>query len=347
MRIPARSPTRSRALAALAGGVVLLAVLSWGLLAAGHPAGEPFHVVLPRGASLHEIADSLAHRGVVRWPRGFRGYAQILGVDHRLQAGTYAFRRDEGWSRALRRIVEGDVVTLPVTLAEGATTRLIASRLAPVTGVLPDSIRALLLDTASVTRFGVPGPTLEGYLYPETYRFALGLPLEEVIQELVRSYKRIWTRERRARADSLGFSEREVITLASIIEAEALRVDEMPLISAVYHNRLKRGMLLQADPTIQYALEQRQSRLLYKHIDQVRNSPYSTYHHRGLPPGPIGSPSVEAVDAALRPAEVPYLYFVARPDGSHVFSTTHREHINAKNRIARERRRAAQTRESS
>lgn len=349
MRVRIQLSNRSRkALAATVGSVILILVIGSAFVLAGHPSGQPFHVVVPRGTSLAAITDSLASRDVVRWPRGFRWYARLLGAADQIKAGTYEVRRSEGWARMLRRLVEGDVVTVPITIPEGATARQIAARLATVTEASPDSIEKVLYDTASAARFGVPGPNLEGYLYPETYRFALGLPLDEVIEELVRAYRYVWTFGREARARALDLSEREVVTLASIIEAEALRSEEMPLIAAVYHNRLRRGMRLQADPTVQYALEQHKSRLLYKHIEQTRDHPYNTYEIRGLPPGPIGSPSEAAIDAALNPADVPYLYFVARRDGTHVFTSTHRDHINAKNRIVRERRRARlQARESS
>jgi UPF0755 protein len=143
---------------------------------------------------------------------------------------------------------------------------------------------------------------------------------------LLARYRSFWTPERRAALDSLGYSEREAVTLASIVQSEARWEDEMPLISAVYHNRLRRGMRLQADPTVQYALESRQSRLLYRHIDEAADHPYNTYTHDGLPPGPIGSPGLAALDAALQPADVPYLYFVARDDGRHEFARTLVEH---------------------
>lgn len=339
---------RLRKPAVFGGGALAVVVLiALALALARGPTGEPIHVTVPRGATLREIADSLAAHEIIRWPQGFRSYVRLVGADDDLQAGVYALRPGEGWRRTLRRMVEGDVVTVAITVPEGSTTRLIADRLAPVVGLPRDSIRAVLLDTASAVRFRVPGPTLEGYLYPETYRFALGLPLGEALAAIVSRYREVWTPERRARADSLGWSEQEVVSLASIIEAEALRAEELPLISAVYHNRLRRGMRLQADPTVQYTLPERKRRLLYRDIEATKDNPYNTYHHRGLPPGPIGSPSADAVDAALNPAPVPHLYFVARPDGSHVFSNTLRQHINAKNRIAREARKAARSRDGS
>jgi UPF0755 protein len=145
----------------------------------------------------------------------------------------------------------------------------------------------------------------------------------------------VWNSERQAAAAADSMSERDVVTLASIIEAEAKKRAEMPQISAVYHNRLKLGMMMQADPTVQYALPERQQRLMYAHIKDVAENPYNTYTHSGLPPGPIGSPSDAAIDAALHPADVNYLYFVARPDGTSVFSRTLEEHNRAKQEIRR------------
>jgi UPF0755 protein len=175
----------------------------------------------------------------------------------------------------------------------------------------------------------VPGPTLEGYLFPATYTFPLNAPLDTLVARLVARYKDVWTPQRRALADSIGMSEREVVTLASIIEAEAKRPEEMALISAVYHNRLRRNYPLQADPTVQYALGAHQSRLLHAHIDSTEADPYNTYRRPGLPPGPIGSPGEAAIDAALRPDTVSYFFFVARPDGSHVFTRNFSEHQRA------------------
>jgi UPF0755 protein len=158
---------------------------------------------------------------------------------------------------------------------------------------------------------------------------------------MVASYRKVWDSARQAKADSVGMSEREVVTLASIIEKEARKPEEMPLISSVYHNRLRFGYPLQADPTVQYALGRHRERLLYSDIDSVADNPYNTYRIRGLPPGPIGSPSARAIDAALAPADTDFLYFVARPDGSHVFTRSLEEHNRAKAAIRRQRNAAA------
>jgi UPF0755 protein len=153
-------------------------------------------------------------------------------------------------------------------------------------------------------------------------------------QAMVGRYRQVWTEARRARAAAIGMDEREVVTLASIVEKDARSWGERDTISAVYHNRLRIGMALQADPTVQYALGTHQTRLLYEHIDSVADHPYNTYSRRGLPPGPIASPSEGAIDAALNPAAVDFLYFVARPNGSHIFTRSLAEHNLARRQVA-------------
>jgi len=154
---------------------------------------------------------------------------------------------------------------------------------------------------------------------------------------MVDRYRAWWTPDRKARLEADALTERELVTLASIVEKEARVAPERPIIAGVYRNRLERGMLLQADPTVQYALGEPKERLLYRDIDAVADHPYNTYTQPGLPPGPIASPGGASLEAALEPADVPYLFFVARPDGSHEFTRTAREHVNAKNRIRAER----------
>jgi UPF0755 protein len=242
----------------------------------------------------------------------------------------YEVRAGTRWSDILDKIVAGDVVTLTIVIPEGWTAEQIATRVAAETGTPADSLIAFALSPEAADSFGVPGPTLEGYLYPATYQFPSGTPPRAVLRTLANRYKQAWTPELRARADSAGLSEREVVALASIIEKEAKRWGERDTVSAVYRNRLRIGMALQADPTVQYALGEHQNRLLYEHIDDVADHPYNTYANPGLPPGPIASPSAGAINAALHPADVDFLYFVARPDGSHVFTRTLLEHNRAK-----------------
>jgi UPF0755 protein len=286
------------------------------------------------------VADSLDARDVVGSPTLFRLFARLSGAANDIQAGTYEFREGAGWRKVLGDLTAGRIASDRLVVPEGWEIRRIARDLAAIADRDPDSLTAYMLDTATASRFAVPGPTLEGYLYPATYIVPAGATVDTVLARMVQEYRRIWTPVRRARADSAGLSEREVVTLASIVEKEAKVSDEMPRIAAVYLNRLEIGYPLQADPTVQYALGEHQSRLLYAHIDSVAGNPYNTYRNAGLPPGPIGSPSVRAVDAVLNPADVDYLYFVARPDGSHVFNRHLEDHNRTRALLRREARMA-------
>lgn len=303
----------------------------------GPPVGTEVELVVPTGATLSDISDALEDAGLVGSPLAFSLYARAKGAASDLKAGRYLLVAGMGFGDILDRLERGAVVTLPLTIPEGLTLREIAPRIAAFTGDSVGLVRALLEDTAWVTRKSLPGPTLEGYLLPETYRFAEGTGAETIIEEMVDRYRGFWGDEERRLADSLGLDEREVVTLASIVEEEARVSSERPVIAGVYLNRLRIGMLLQADPTVQYALGEPQARLLFRHIDEVADSPYNTYTHAGLPPGPIASPGVASLRATLEPEDHDFLFFVARPDGSHEFSRTNREHVNAINRIRRER----------
>lgn len=299
--------------------------------------GETVEVVVPAGSGALAIGRQLRDEGLIRSPRLFAFAARARGVESSLKAGRYRFTAGMGWRELLDVLALGEVVTFPLTVPEGFTVRELAPLVAEATGSTADSVLRLALDSAFVAHAGVPGPTLEGYLFPETYRFAEGVEPAAVLLEMADRYHDYWTAERRARLDSLELDERALVTLASIVEEEARVAEERAVIAGVYTNRLEIGMLLQADPTVQYALGEPKERLLFADIDRVADDPYNTYTHTGLPPGPISSPGKASLDAALYPADVPYLFFVARTDGSHEFTRTNREHVNARNRIRRER----------
>lgn len=297
-------------------------------------------VRVPSGASFSQVTDSLAAKGLIDNRGLFSFIGRLTGAADEIKPGTYGFRRGASWIRILDDLRQGRILTVRLVIPEGWSLRSIAPDLAKITGLPPDSVLAIVMDPSVAERLGVPGPTLEGYLYPATYIVPVDAALDSVLARLATRYRAIWTPARRARADSLGMTEREVVTLASIVEKEAKRREEMPLIAAVYRNRLDIGYPLQADPTVQYALGEHQQRLLYSHIESVADDPYNTYRHAGLPPGPIASPSARAIDAVLYPADVDYLYFVARPDGTHVFTRSLREHNRARARIRRGQRSA-------
>jgi UPF0755 protein len=295
--------------------------------------GEPVRFVVPRGATLRTVADTLATRGFIgeRSRPLFRAYARIRGADRGVRAGHYELIPGASWNALLDALTEGRAITERMTIPEGFARRQMAPRIAAVAGISADSALAVLLGVDTLfAGLRVPGPNLEGYLFPDTYLFEPGTSVDRVIAAMVTRYQSFWTPERRQRLVDLEMTEREAVTLASIIQAEALWTREMPVISGVYHNRLRVGFPLQADPTVLYALGGPRERLLYAAIDSVADNPYNTYRRAGLPPGPIGSPGELALDAALNPAETPHFYFVAGPDGTHVFTTTLAQHNIAK-----------------
>lgn len=296
----------------------------------GEPTGDPVEFTVPSGASFDQVIDTLAARDLVGFPAGFKLVARLRGDDRGVRAGGYAVPSDVGWFALLDALVEGRVETTPMTIPEGFTLVQIAPRIAEIALADEAAVLARLTEENAAEAWNVPGPTLEGYLFPDTYRFAPGVPVDSVISTMVGRYRDFWTEERLDQAEALGLSEREAATLASIIQGEARQVAEMPTISGVYHNRLEIGYLLQADPTVQYALGERRERLLYADIDAVEDHPYNTYTQAGLPPGPIGAPGHAALEAAIAPADIEFLYFVARPDGSHIFTRSLQEHNRAR-----------------
>jgi UPF0755 protein len=296
----------------------------------GSPQGEPLLVTVPRGASLHDVTDSLVARGVIERPPLFRAYVRLQRADRAIKAGIYRFRPGERWADIVIALRDGHVVSVPMTIPEGWTIARMIPRIAAATGLSEDTVRARLRADSLAERLSVPGPGVEGYLFPDTYRFTPGVSLDVVLSTMAEKYRSFWTPERRAVLEQIGLDEREAATLASIVQAEARRVEEMPTIAAVYLNRIERGHRLEADPTVLYALGGPRERLLYAAIDSVADNPYNTYRQPGLPPGPIGAPGEAALEAVLHPAEGDYFYFVARPDGSHVFTRTLAEHNRAK-----------------
>jgi UPF0755 protein len=330
------APSRLRA---AVGALAVLSLAACSGDGGGNPHGPPVRVTVPRGANLTTVSDTLVARGIVDSESGFRRYARSQDAAAKLKPGIYEFRAGDKWSLIVGKLVRGDVVKARIVVPEGWTTRQIAARVAAALGGNADSVQARLTNPASAERWGVPGPTLEGYLYPATYVFPLGTSVDSAIGAMVRRYGSAWTPEMRAQLRTSGLTERQAVALASIVEREAKDWRERPTIAAVYRNRLDKGMRLQADPTVQYALGQQRARLLYRDIESVSGDPYNTYTHAGLPPGPIASPSQGAIQAALAPAKADYLYFVARPNGTHVFTRTLAEH-NAAKRAAQAEARA-------
>jgi UPF0755 protein len=287
--------------------------------------GEAPRVVLIRPNSGRlGIASALKDAGVIRSRLAFLAVAVARGTHRRLLAGEYEFTPGIPLLEIIRRLEQGRGLVYQVTIPEGLAGRQIAELLADRGLIDRDRFVTLLRDRAMLGRFGLEGESLEGYLFPDTYRLIKGLSEEAIMQRMVRRFQEIFGPEQQARAGELRMTVPEVVTLASLVEREAHVPEERPLISAVFHNRLRRGMPLQSDPTVMYALSRFSGKLTKANLQAP--SPYNTYLRQGLPPGPIANPGRASIMAALYPAPSRYLYFVSKNDGTHAFSTTLREH---------------------
>lgn len=335
MRLPRQSCFNMRCTWRTEARRLRVVVLFVGLAAcAGSPHGPIVRVTIPPGATFRVAADSLHHAGLVGPTRLFRLYAQVTGRDRDIKAGTYGLQRDMGWNALVQSLHLGEGLERRVTIPEGWSLHEIVPELSTALGAPAESVEAAVRDTSLLHELDVPTPTLEGYLFPDTYVFAYGTSARVAVREMVHRFEQVWDPQWDDRLQQLAMSRNDIITLASIVEKEARLPEERPVIAAVYHNRLKAQMPLQADPTIQYALGEHHDRVTYRDLEVV--SPYNTYRNRGLPPGPIASPGRASIEAALYPATVPYLYFVADTDGHHEFRTTFKEHKAAKAEIRRE-----------
>lgn len=311
----------------------LLAVAALGLAACGSPpaTGEVVRFTVPAGASVRQVSDTLAARGLITSPLGFRLVSRLTGGDRNIRAGIYDVAMGTGSKDLLAILRTGRVAVQKITVPEGLTLAEMATAVAARYGLDAAAFLAAARDPALLRQVGTDRPTLEGFLLPETYTLPLPATPEALVGAMVSGMERAWTPVWRARADSIGLTQLQVLTLASIVEGEARHDDERNVIAGVYTNRLRRGMALQADPTVQYAIQlatgNRKTRLYFK--DYAFQSPYNTYLRTGLPPGPVNNPGWKSIAAALYPAEVPFLYFVALPDGHHRFSKTLAEHNRA------------------
>ena len=283
------------------------------------------------------VAYSLEKKGLIRDARAARWYAHFEGLAGGLKSGEFELGPSQSTPEILKTLVEGRVRTHSVVIPEGQRATEIADRLSAAGLADRDAFLEVVFDPETPARLGVDGPTLEGYLFPDTYRFARGLTPEQIAKAMVEEFLTVY-RELGLDTQERKLTMREFVTLASIVEKETGAAEERPLIAAVFLNRLRRGMRLETDPTVIYGIEDFDGNLRRTHLKDD-NNPYNTYRIRGLPPGPIASPGRDALLAVREPADTPYLYFVSRNDGTHVFSSTYVEHEAAVDRFQRRRRR--------
>ncbi|RMD98798.1 MAG: endolytic transglycosylase MltG [Calditrichaeota bacterium] len=259
-----------------------------------------------------------------------------MGVENKLKHGKFLIPKRSNNVQILRLLKAGRPFEELITIPEGVTSRKIASILHRRVNMDSVAFMQVVQDSAFAHQLGIEANSLEGYLFPNTYRFYWEIEPRVAARIMVEEFFRQLPDSAEVRARKMGFTLHQIVTLASIIEGEAVVDSERTIISAVYHNRLRKGILLQADPTIQFIIPDGPRRLLK--ADLQIDSPYNTYKYPGLPPGPINNPGKKSIEAALAPAEVPYLYFVARGDGSHVFSASYSQHRRAKRAFDRIRR---------
>jgi peptidoglycan lytic transglycosylase G len=318
----------------LAGALRAAAVAA--VLAAGAgcgappPAGEPVRVVIPRGATLSAVTDTLHAHRIIDSPRWFRFYATMLRRDRAIQAGIYDLHQHRPAGEVLRALVTGRAATQRLVIPEGLMLTEVAREVERQLGIPAESVMAAARDSALVARVAPGAHSLEGYLYPSTYFVPVPPSADAVVAQMVREFERHWKPEWNARLDSLDMTRQAIVTLASIIEGEVRHDRDRPYVASIYRNRLAAGWRLQADPTVIYALGRR--RRLFER-DYLYPSPYNTYLIDGLPPGPIGQPSSASIAAALYPAASDFYFMVAQEDGHHVFSRTLREHTAAVARV--------------
>lgn len=340
-------------------GFVTLRFLRYPDQATGSASG-PVELTIPRGASAGEVARRLAEAGLLAEARWFRLYAGQRGVAGQFKAGNYRIEAPATPRQLVDLLVKGvadELVT--VTLPEGKNLLEVSELLAAAGVAERDALIARAIDAAFAAELGVPGKTLEGYLFPDTYKLRPGTPPERVLLTLVRRHREVWAALRAEHAagaerlrERLGWGDHEIVTLASIVEKETGQPEERPRIAQVFLNRLLfdafQPKLLQTDPTIIYgctvaprflgkaseACARFTDRIRRIHLED-RDNPYSTYAHPGLPPGPIANPGRAALAAVLAPDGTKYLYFVSRNDGTHQFSATRAEHDAAVNRYQR------------
>jgi len=323
---------------ALVALVVLVAVCSAGAAGAfllysrmhapfrGYP-GPELLVDIPPGEGTRAIGQRLSDAGVVRDALTFRLALKVSGNARGLKAGEYRFDRPMSMLEVIDKIARGDVDVLSVTFPEGLTIAEMAAIFEARGFGAASTFISAAHDASAIQALDPAARDLEGYLFPDTYSLPRRAPASRAVRAMVERFQQVVTPEVRAAAEARGLTVRQLVTLASIVEKETARADERPLVAAVYSNRLKLGMGLQSDPTVIYALQRGGTFSGNLHRDDLRiDSPYNTYRYPGLPPGPIAAPGKASLEAAAKPAEVDYLYFVSRNDGSHEFGRTLDEH---------------------
>ncbi|MEJ2716693.1 MAG: endolytic transglycosylase MltG [Deltaproteobacteria bacterium] len=292
--------------------------------------GQEVVIEIPKGATLSQVATILEDKGVISSRLVFKLVAMIRGEQRKIKAGDYALKTGSDAGHVLDQLISGKTLVFYFTVPEGYNIFELADLFRQWGMMSREDFLATVRDKAFIKDLGVDADSLEGYLFPDTYfvRASEKHDGKKMIRRMVKRFQKVYAANVRATAEKFGWRTNQVVTLASLIEKEA-RASEHALVSAVFHNRLRRGMRLQCDPTVIYGIKPMGSKIT--RADLERKHPYNTYQNLGLPPGPIASPGKASLIAAVKPADVDYLYFVAKNDGTHQFSKSLKEHNRSVN----------------
>jgi len=288
---------------------------------------KTIEVEIPAGTTFRQALEIFSREGLLRDKNILLILGKIRGIDRRIRAGYYSVNGSVSPLDIFKMLREGRITEFVITVLEGDTLLEIGDKLSKKDIVSHDDFWHLASDEEFLYLYDIDAPSIEGYLFPDTYKFPKGIDPEDAIGMMINKMREKFTPELSERSSEIGLSEREVLSLASIIEKESVTDEERFLISAVFHNRLKKGIPLQADPTAIYGIKSSKEKITAS--DLRKKTKYNTYVIKGLPPGPIASPGIKSIEAALYPADVPYLYFVSNNDGTHQFSVTAAEHMVA------------------
>ena len=296
-------------------------------------------ITIPRGANLKQISGQLDRQGVIKNPKSFILAAHLMLKSKSLKAGFFNLQDVRDYRSLIITLATSQVHPVKVTVPEGYQSKQIAALLASQLNFEASDFRQLMNNKQLLTELGIYSPSFEGFLFPETYYFSDSDGPADVIRRMVGLFYEIVDDSVLQAISASNRTLNEVLTLASIVEGECMVDDERPLVASVYVNRLKKGMRLESDPTIQYIIPDGPRRLLKD--DLYIQSPYNTYRNRGLPPGPINNPGLKSILAATWPADTEYLYMVAVGDGTHSFHSDYNSFLRAKRRFQRVRREVA------
>ena len=283
-------------------------------------------ILIPQNSSYTGALDILKSNGIIDYKEFYVFLSRLSGADKKLKAGYYSFNKNAGPLEVFFTFMKGKILTTTITVLEGDSLLDICDKLSKQEDISYEYCLNLAKDKTLLNLLNINAPSLEGYLFPETYIFTKGLPLQYIFTHMVEELHKNFNTPLIERAKSLGMTRKEVLTIASMIAKEAVVDEERPIISAVFHNRLQIGMMLQSDPTAVYGIKQKGQKITSQDIRQYNE--YNTYFIPALPPGPIASAGIKSIKAALYPGKVNYLYFVAKQDGTHHFSADYISHLN-------------------